>query len=157
MNAPAGPQIRPMNATDLPCILQMAQDIRNVPHWPPAAWLAALDPSASPRRIALAAEDSPTGPIQGFAVAVLLPPQAELETIAVATSARRTGIGSRLLSALLDELRQAGIREIYLEVRVSNRAALDFYRNFGFSQTGYRTSYYADPIEDAVLMSRDLS
>ena len=164
MNASLSPQIAPqirrMAASDLPRILEMTQSLKNVPRWPPAAWLAALNPAASPRRIALVAEvvaeNPPAGPIQGFAVAALLPPQAELETIAVLAEARRQHVGSRLIAVMAEELSQAGIRELFLEVRISNHAAQAFYQALGFSQTGRRTRYYIDPVEDAVLMERRL-
>jgi ribosomal protein S18 acetylase RimI-like enzyme len=57
-----------------------------------------------------------------------------------------------LFDALANDLRAAGVLEIVLEVRASNRQALAFYRSAGFGQTGLRRAYYADPIEDAVLM-----
>ena len=43
-----------------------------------------------------------------------------------------------LFDALVNELRTAGVHEIVLEVRASNRAALAFYRSAGFGQTGLR-------------------
>ena len=61
-------------------------------------------------------------------------------------------MGRRLFSALAGELRLAGVRDVVLEVRASNGAALGFYGSLGFGETGRRTRYYADPIEDAVLM-----
>lgn len=154
MSAPSELQIRRMAAADLPRIRESAENLENVPRWPPAAWLAVLNPDAAPRRIALVAVHPVTGGLNGFAVAALLPPQAELETIAVIPEARRQGIGSSILGALLGELAQAGIAEIFLEVRVSNRTALSFYQAHGFAESGRRARYYADPIEDAVLMSR---
>jgi ribosomal protein S18 acetylase RimI-like enzyme len=53
-------------------------------------------------------------------------------------------------------LRTAGVREFILEVRASNQRALGFYRSLGWSETGRRPRYYADPEEDAVLMSLEL-
>jgi ribosomal-protein-alanine N-acetyltransferase len=44
------------------------------------------------------------------------------------------------------------VREVLLEVRRSNVAAQGFYRSVGFVEEGRRPGYYADPIEDAVLM-----
>jgi ribosomal-protein-alanine N-acetyltransferase len=94
--------------------------------------------------------------IVGFAVAGILPPQAELETIALPEKEQRRGIGSKLLAAMVEELRTAGVREFILEVRASNQRALGFYRSLGWSETGRRPRYYADPEEDAVLMSLEL-
>jgi ribosomal-protein-alanine N-acetyltransferase len=44
-----------------------------------------------------------------------------------------------------------------LEVRPSNHAALAFYRAQGFAVTGRRPRYYADPVEDAVLLALNLA
>jgi len=97
------------------------------------------------------------GPILGFAVASLLPPQAELETIAVAPESQQLGLGERIFQALAAELKAAGVSELQLEVRASNHPALAFYRALGFVKTSLRPSYYADPIEDAVLMHLPLA
>ncbi|HUA99832.1 MAG TPA: ribosomal protein S18-alanine N-acetyltransferase [Terracidiphilus sp.] len=152
MNTPGAPRIRPMADEDLAQVLEMAGSLENVPRWPPAAWLAALDPAAKLRRIALVAERAAGAEICGFAVSAVLPPQAELETIAVSPELRRKGMGSRLIAALMEELRRAGIREMFLEVRDSNREAKALYRRLGFSESGRRARYYVDPIEDAILM-----
>jgi ribosomal-protein-alanine N-acetyltransferase len=83
----------------------------------------------------------------------LIPPEAELESIAVARNVQRHGIGRRLLHALTRELQHQGIEELLLEVRASNLPAIGFYRTANFKQTGIRPRYYIDPQEDAVLMS----
>jgi len=149
-------RIRPMTPADIDRVLQLALSLPQVPHWPPTAYTSALQPGAIPRRIALVAEDRNTGAVAGFAVAGLLPPQAELESIAVAGGCRRRGLGRRLFTALAPELRSAQAEEVVLEVRASNHAALAFYRSLGFLQTGTRSRYYVDPVEDAVLMTLPL-
>ena len=70
----------------------------------------------------------------------------------MAAESQRRGLGRRLFHALAAELRAAGVTELVLEVRASNRPALGFYRSLGFARTGLRRGYYADPVEDAVLM-----
>jgi ribosomal-protein-alanine N-acetyltransferase len=89
-------------------------------------------------------------------VASLLPPEAELETIAVAKEGQRHGIASLLLRALIQELEAERVSRLALEVRASNQAALRFYQARGFKQTGRRPRYYADPEEDAVLLELTL-
>jgi [ribosomal protein S18]-alanine N-acetyltransferase len=143
-------QIRPMTAADLTRVMEIAASLPESPRWPESAYLDALNPESAPRRIALVAAVSEIA--QGFAVASLLPPQAELETIAVAAGSQRLGLGRILFEAIANELGSAGVLEIVLEVRESNRAAIAFYRSAGFGQTGLRPAYYVDPIEDAVLM-----
>src|ERR1700678_950431 len=122
-------QIRQMTAADLTRVLKIAAALSESPHWPEPAYLDALNPESTPRRIALVAAGSDLagpGQVEGFVVASLLPPQAELESIAVAAGSQRHGLGRMLLDALLKELRTAGVFEITLEVRASNDAALAF-------------------------------
>lgn len=142
-------RVRPVTAGDVDRLIEIAAALEQAPHWPRSAYEAALD-TETPRRIALAAESS--GVVAGFAVARLSPPEAELETIAVAAEFQRRGVARRIFSNLADELRQAGATEILLEVRASNQPALEFYRSLSFVETGHRVHYYADPVEDAVLM-----
>ena len=150
-------RIRRMALTDVNRVIEIALSLAQAPHWPRAAYLAALDPDAAPLRIALVAEDMETGAVQGFAVASLLAPQAELESIAVAAEGQRRGISRRILIAMIGELRTALVTDVQLEVRASNSPALAFYRAQGFAVSGRRPRYYADPIEDAVLLDLRLA
>jgi ribosomal-protein-alanine N-acetyltransferase len=145
-------RIRPVAAADVNAILAIAQNLNDAPQWPPSAYQAALDPESTPRRITLVAEDSETGNLFGFAVASLLPPQAELETIAVSAASQRQGVARRLFAALVNELTAAQITDLLLEVRASNAPALAFYHALGFAATGRRPRYYAEPVEDALLL-----
>ncbi|MGA2886623.1 MAG: ribosomal protein S18-alanine N-acetyltransferase [Terracidiphilus sp.] len=148
----AAVRVRRMKLADLDRVIEIAESLREAPQWPRSAYLTALDPEATPRRIALVAEDSVSSAVVGFTVASLLPPQAELETIAVAQAAQRRGLARRLFTTLSAELNSAQVAQINLEVRASNLPALGLYRLLGFAETGHRTHYYHDPVEDAVLM-----
>ena len=143
-------QIRRMTPADVPRVMAIASSLPEAPRWPVSAYLDALNPESPARRIALVAAASEQ--VQGFVVASLLPPQAELETIAVASQNQRQGLGRLLFDALSLELHKEGVAEVALEVRASNRAAMAFYRSAGFGQKGIRRSYYVDPVEDAVVM-----
>jgi ribosomal-protein-alanine N-acetyltransferase len=145
-----------MNAADLDRVFEIALALPEAPHWSLSSYVAAIDPMHTPRRIALVSTDPDNDAPTGFVIASLLPPEAELETIAVAPSGQRQGVGSRLLSVLAEELRNEHVNQLILEVRASNLAALRFYRAYGFKQTGRRTRYYSDPEEDAVLMGLSL-
>jgi ribosomal-protein-alanine N-acetyltransferase len=146
-----------MKEPDLEQAIPIAASLKDAPHWPPAAYSDALDPEAKPPRIALVAANPETGALEGFIVASLLQPQAELEIIAVDAPCQRRGVGRRLFGALAEELGRQGVREVLLEVRASNRTALGFYRSLGFAESGRRRGYYADPVEDAVLMGLRLA
>ena len=139
-----------MVAADVDAVMALAESLDAAPHWPRSAYETALDPAAVPHRAALVAEVS--GVVAGFAIASLIPPQAELETIAVSQPFQRRGAGSLLLSTLLLVLKSRHIAEITLEVRASNLAARAFYRAHSFLDASRRTAYYADSGEDAIIM-----
>jgi ribosomal-protein-alanine N-acetyltransferase len=144
-------RIRRMSPEDLDRVMEIAASLKETPRWPRTAFLSALDHEAAPRRIALVTVGEQLT-VTGFAVASLMPPQAELETIAVVASEQRHGLARKLFEELAAELGKAGVREVILEVRASNLPALGLYRRLGFVETGRRTRYYQAPAEDAVLM-----
>jgi len=75
-----------------------------------------------------------------------------LMNLAVRESRRRRGIGEALVTeALRMGLAQSASRAV-LEVRASNEAARALYQRMGFTRTSTRPKYYANPVEDAVLM-----
>jgi ribosomal-protein-alanine N-acetyltransferase len=146
-----------MVRADIDQVVEIEQSLTGAPHWSRSAYMTAVDPHAVPRRIALVAEapggDEPRQSVlAGFAVASLLPPQAELETIAVAAQFQRRGLAGQLFSVLVDELRAVRITDLTLEVRASNQPALGLYGRAGFLEIARRRRYYHDPVEDAVLM-----
>jgi ribosomal-protein-alanine N-acetyltransferase len=154
MNSPAEDvRIRPMTPADLDRVIEIERSLEQAPHWSRETWIAALNPLAALNRIALLAEDPRSKNVAAFAVASLLPPQAELEMIAVAPELQRHGLARLLFATLTNELQTRQVTEVSLEVRASNRPALALYRHLSFLETALRPRYYADPVEDAVLMS----
>jgi [ribosomal protein S18]-alanine N-acetyltransferase len=149
-------KIRAMREGDIAPVMKMAASLKEAPHWTQEAYARSLDLGATPRRIALVAEDLDVV-ITGVLVAMLIPPHAELESIAVASTVQRQGVGGRLLADLLTSLRRAEITKVMLEVRASNHAARDFYACAGFAETARRPGYYSDPEEDAILLARQVS
>ncbi len=150
-NAPVA-RIRRMTPADLDRVIEIAASLSQAPHWPREVYMAALGAELAPRRIALVVEDAASGVVAGFAVAWLTPPEAELETIAVAAGFQRRGLARQLFQALAGALRQERVSVTLLEVRASNTQAQALYRALGFEVAGRRPRYYADPVEDAVLM-----
>ena len=146
-----------MRSEDLYKVMAIAAGLPEAPHWSRSAYEKALDPAATPPRIALVAHDTAINSIVGFAIACLTPPEAELETIVTALPFQRKGLARQLLALLSDELRQRAVSDLNLEVRASNETAVMFYNSLGFAETGRRVRYYADPVEDAILMRLMLS
>lgn len=149
-------RVRRMQVEDVDTVTEMAKLTHHAPTWTREVYEKALDLSGQSRRIALVAEDGKSGAIVGFAVASLLTPEAELETIVTAIAHQRRGVARELFSALKNELRPMGVQDVILEVRAGNKAAEAFYHFLGFVEDGHRPSYYADPVEDAVLMRLQL-
>ena len=89
--------------------------------------------------------------ILAFLIAHRVEAEWELENIVVAGTARRRGVGTRLLGEFVAHARAQGGSAIFLEVRESNQSARALYRKAGFKETGLRKSYYASPQEDAIL------
>jgi len=61
-----------------------------------------------------------------------------------------------LLERAIAELREAAVRTIYLEVRESNLAARTLYEANGFESVGRRRGYYRSPVEDALVLRREI-
>ena len=92
----------------------------------------------------------------GYVVALVMGPEAEIADLAVAPRARRRGVGRALLGRVLAELGEAGVRTVYLEVRESNQAARTLYEANGFGSIGRRRGYYRQPVEDALVLRREI-
>ena len=95
--------------------------------------------------------------ISGYIIAEHVLDQAELHRIAMVPFIRKMGIGTLLFREFRRRYQEIGVETIYLEVRESNEAAYQFYLKNGFEEYGRRAKYYKDPIEDAVLMFKDIS
>lgn len=94
--------------------------------------------------------------IIGFAGSCISIDTADVMNIAVLEPWRRTGIGGQLLSALIKKAEESGCEKLLLEVRQSNQAARQFYQMHGFQELTVRRNYYSIPVEDAVIMCREL-
>lgn len=85
--------------------------------------------------------------------------EAHLLNFAVSPDHRRRGLGKQLLNRLLVNADKLNARVVFLEVRVSNRIAIDLYLETGFSEIGRRQNYYPAKKghEDALVMVMDLT
>ncbi len=95
--------------------------------------------------------------IAGFLILSTVLDEAEILEVAVPENLRRCGIGSELMSEIFGWCSKNGISKIFLEVRESNFPARAYYKKYGFVENGLRKNYYRDPVENAVLMSKELS
>jgi ribosomal-protein-alanine acetyltransferase len=142
-----------MTEADVEAVRSIAAGLEDAPHWEAKAYQAAIARARSQQGIALVAE-APQHLLAGFVIGGIIAPEAEIESIAVRTEMQRCGIARELLAALGSEAQRLGCSVILLEVRSSNQPGRAFYAASGFAETGRRPAYYANPVEDAVLMSR---
>jgi len=79
-------------------------------------------------------------------------------TILMASSARARGLGPRLLSALEDEGRKAGIARFVAGIGGENDIAQKFHKSMGYTETGRmpRMGWKFERWHDLVLMQKDL-
>lgn len=80
---------------------------------------------------------------------------ADLLNIAVAPQWRNRGMGRIILQRLLLRCKEADVKKIFLEVRISNIAAKSLYQSEGFTSLSIRKKYYPDG-EDALVMVKEL-
>src|SRR5690554_1340515 len=79
----------------------------------------------------------------------------EVLNFVIATSHQRQGYGQMLFDHILDEAKNKLVKTISLEVRKSNKQALNFYYKNDFYKENVRKKYY-DYNEDALVLVRDV-
>jgi ribosomal-protein-alanine N-acetyltransferase len=97
---------------------------------------------------------SSTGDIVGYAGLLTGGAEADVQTIAVAGAAQGRGLGTRLLTRLVDRAAECGATALLLEVRADNAGAIALYRRHGFEQIAVRRRYYQPGDIDALVMRR---
>ena len=95
----------------------------------------------------------------GFSIVMAVLDEAHLLNIGIDRRHQEQGYGAALLLCVMDDARAAGARRLLLEVRPSNRQAVEFYLRFGFTQIGVRRGYYpaATGREDALVFDKELA
>ena len=90
--------------------------------------------------------------VVGYAGLMFGVDEAHVTTIAVDPAWQRHRIGTRLMLNLTRAALARGAHHMTLEVRMSNEAAQNMYRRFGYETEGVRKNYYAESNEDALIM-----
>ena len=97
-----------------------------------------------------------SGRLVGFILSRLTLDEAEILSVAVASSRRSKGLARRLLDLHLRRLAGLGARTVFLEVDEGNVPARRLYQRAGFRDVGRRPGYYA-PGQGALILRRDLT
>ena len=96
--------------------------------------------------------------IRGYIIFNTVLDELHLLNICIAPAYQNKGYGQLLLDWLIDFARVNKIKTLYLEVRSSNRAAIQLYETSGFNEVGCRHAYYPakNGKEDALLFAYEL-
>jgi ribosomal-protein-alanine N-acetyltransferase len=91
----------------------------------------------------------------GYFVLLVAAGEAHLLNLSVARASQRRGHGATLLAESIRISRTLGARNVFLEVRPSNRAAQALYVRFGFRHIALRRGYYpaGEQREDALVLA----
>lgn len=149
-------KVREAVAADIPQLMELERQSHSAAHWGENQYNALFSDGAPARTVLVAAEDAAEdageGRVRGFAVALCLLEEWEIENLVVDPAFRRRGVGSQLVHELLSQAVGQNATTVLLEVRESNLAATRLYEQLGFTVQGRRAGYYRNPTEDAVLL-----
>ena len=99
------------------------------------------------------------GEARGYGILSVAAGEAHLLNLCIDPRHRRLRYGEMLLAELIARARTAGVKQMLLEVRPSNEAAITLYRKYGFRRIGTRRGYYRAGAgrEDAVVLALKLA
>ncbi len=140
--------IRPWKFEDILRISEMEQECFPQEPWSYKMLVSSFQTESF---FGLVAEDG--GEIAGYGGITVAADSADVDNIAVTEQYRRGGIGTAILNGLCNLAASKGAKEIFLEVRVSNSAAMSMYLKCGFKGAYARTRYYSDG-EDCLVMKK---
>ncbi|MGH9339293.1 MAG: ribosomal protein S18-alanine N-acetyltransferase [Acidobacteriota bacterium] len=130
--------------------VQLLDRLCNLPAWPAGDYQGLLK-RQDIHFIGFVPVSSENRQLIGFCL-TLVAEDAEILKIAVDPEWQGRGLGCRLLQDAVENARRRGCRSCFLEVRPSNRGAIDFYLGNKFEILSCRKGYYSQPPEDALVM-----
>jgi len=142
----------PMAPADLPAVMAIEQTAYSHP-WTLGNFRDSLNPLFEAQCLWL------DGELLGYFLAMRGVDEMHLLNITVAPARQGQGWGHMMLDALSLWSRHQGAQWLWLEVRQSNRRALQVYERYGFKQVSIRKDYYPAgrlQREHAVVMSLKL-
>ncbi|MBT2568408.1 ribosomal protein S18-alanine N-acetyltransferase [Arthrobacter sp. ISL-85] len=141
-----------MTLDDVPAVGVLEHQLFPIDAWPVQMFLDELSQPETRRYLVAETSDG----IVGYAGLMCIEPIADVQTIAVVPAYEGRGIGSTLLTQLIEEARRRWATEVLLEVRADNPRAQQLYVRFGFEQIHVRARYYRDGV-DALIMRLQLA
>jgi ribosomal-protein-alanine N-acetyltransferase len=140
----------PMRWWHIAAVLPIEDELFGAEQWTAGMFWSELAAADRWYLVALAGDE-----VVGYAGLCVYPDAAWVQNIAVRRSAQGTGLGGRLLDALLAEAARRGAPQIALEVAADNAVAQRLYARRGFVVTGVRRGYYQPSGTDALVMIKE--
>ncbi len=94
----------------------------------------------------------------GYVISKISFPETHILNLTIASDFRKKGLGQSLIELIINDSRIRGTKDIILEVRVNNDAAISLYEKLNFKKVGLRKDYYEskDGREDAFVLQLKL-
>ena len=140
-----------MTKDDLTAVLAIESDLFPVDAWTKELFLGELAEVSNSRDVAVAVIDSE---IVGYASFRYVGKQGDVNTVAVSSEHQGKGIGTALMDWLESQASLRNVREIFLEVRSDNEAALKMYGSRGYERIDVRRNYYGNTIDANIMRKR---
>jgi len=140
-----------MTTADLSAVLEIEKALFPIDAWTDALFLAELAEVAISRDVSVAILDSQ---LVGYASFRYVGKQGDVNTVAVASDQQGKGIGTALMDWLESQAVLRNVREIFLEVRSDNEAAIKMYATRGYERIDIRRNYYGNTIDANIMRKR---
>jgi ribosomal-protein-alanine N-acetyltransferase len=146
--------MRPMRWWDIAPVMELEHELFGDEAWTDSMFWSEL----ADRETRMYLVDETDGVVTAYAgLCTYGPHEAYIQTIAVAPAMQGRGIGTALLTTLIDEAARRGVAHLDLEVRADNETAQRLYERHGFTQIAVRRGYYQPSGTDAVVMRKELA
>ena len=142
--------IRPMEVSDTEQVEKIEKQIFSIP-WSQKSF---EDACQSNDNIYLVCEMN--GQIAGYCGLWTVLGEGNITNMAVSGGFRRLGIAEALMKEMEKRGMSKNVVTYFLEVRKSNKAAVNLYKKMGYVQIGVRKNFYEKPVEDALVMSKTI-
>lgn len=94
--------------------------------------------------------------VVGYACLWIFLGELQIANIAVTPLFRKKGIGEKIMEKIISYAELNFLKRITLDVRESNKEAINLYNKFGFKIVGKRGNYYRFPVEDSLILEKIL-
>ena len=141
-------RVRPLEDKDLDRVCQMEEASFSMP-WKREDFKELIESEAS-SYLVLLLDDYVIG-TAGYTDQV---GEGYVNNVVIDETYRGKGYSKILMQAVIDDALSHDIKDLTLEVRVSNEPAVRLYESLGFESAGIRKRFYEHPVEDAYVMWR---